>query len=197
MCPTTSSRAWKDNHPCPEANQPPIMPDFWYSTYKEFLNPLHVNPNISEYDIDDNKPTLDSSRFNFVEGGVGTTGQGVLPEGDGSSGSTIHAPMAMTKGYKKGQTIPVIDKKWSEQSVTHSALQTSPRKHAKKDFSLSGIQLDNRGMIIALLLENDPNLAPAGYRFGPGQATTWRFGIDHRSYDHNTSDMTTSILKID
>lgn len=64
MCP----RNWKKSNPCPQQKngvnvQPEIMPDFWYSTSKEFLNPLNENEIVAEYDIDPSKPSTDPNRF--------------------------------------------------------------------------------------------------------------------------------------
>lgn len=53
--------------------------------------------------------------YSFVEGGTGTAGQGIHPEGDGAKGTTICAPMGMTNGCA-GQQLPRADKVWSEQS---------------------------------------------------------------------------------
>lgn len=63
MCPGN----WKDGGKrCPESNQPPIMPDFWYSTAKEIVNPLNEMEITAEYTTDLTKPFGDPSRYMWV-----------------------------------------------------------------------------------------------------------------------------------
>ncbi|KAI5919335.1 hypothetical protein F4810DRAFT_506116 [Camillea tinctor] len=134
MCPSS----WKNNHPCPERDpntgvvtQPEIMPDDWYSKERETDNALHLNEIRAKYVADPNSPNgrkLDkrSGRYytceewpprSFVEGGVGTPGQGVLPEGDGNAGNTICAPMSINSQCA-GTNVPRNEQVWSEQSET-------------------------------------------------------------------------------
>lgn len=49
MCP----RNWRNNHVCPEPNQPNVMPGPWYTTALETGDPMHDNEIMGEYNLPD------------------------------------------------------------------------------------------------------------------------------------------------
>jgi hypothetical protein len=117
-----------------------------------------------------------------VEGGVGTPGQGVTPEGDGGRGDTFCAPKQMDSNCA-GETVPKEEAIRSEQGAypvsrhlltyssdlldwqgaAHLSIGNKLRAIARNEAGrTTQTQLDNTAVFITVLFLNDPAGHPAG-----------------------------------
>ncbi|KAI1379064.1 glycosyl hydrolases family 18-domain-containing protein [Hypoxylon crocopeplum] len=172
MCPST----WRNNHQCPEQNQPSIMPGPWFSNALETIAPLKSN----EIEADRSIPNQlkRSGRYytcdefpprSFVEGGAGTQRQNIVPEGDGGRGETYCAPSRLVCSGQVRQDVQRSEQDW--QASAHVGLRSQLRTQAGV---ITRAKLDNRAVLFALSLNTTANAnAPfARILWGPNQGNT-------------------------
>ncbi|KAI1392048.1 glycosyl hydrolases family 18-domain-containing protein [Hypoxylon trugodes] len=173
MCPGN----WRNNHPCPEPNQPPIMPGPWYSTARENVRALQAN----EIRADRRTPgrEIRSGRYytcdefpprSFVEGGNGTPNQNVMPEGDGGRGTTYCAPQRLACTPRQVFQ-PYVRSEQDWQASAHTKLRGKLWTESKKANGGITTGFENRAALFAFRLANrgTTNGRYARVLWGPNQ----------------------------
>ncbi|RPA74880.1 hypothetical protein BJ508DRAFT_29078 [Ascobolus immersus RN42] len=173
---------WNQNHLCPEPDQPDVMPGPWFTTSTENQDPLQVNEIAAERDLDVRSGQIEITRrsglfysceefpaASFVEGGTGTAGTGVVPEGDGGTGSTYCAPMMINKSCTQGIGLFDEDPQWSEQNWQGQAHQRLARILQNNAQVVPG---NNQAIIFTLaLVDGTAGDPPTKVMWGTSQET--------------------------
>lgn len=104
----------------------------------------------------------------FVEGGDGTTGEGVLPEGDVGPGNTYCAPKTMDSNcaLEPPQREEMIRSEQDWQAQAHRLAGGRLRTLARDEAGRTPQQLGHTAVFISVMFFNDPTSNPAGYMIG-------------------------------